>query len=1135
MRYLPADQTAANKTKEFNEICRLHHTRAKYSMKLYRIISIVFALFILHTESPAFRFNSFGREFYTIESKHFKAHYTEGLQQVAERALVIAERLYDTYENKYHIKLPKKTDMLVVNSQFGNGWAIDLINTFLISSNAFDYNLRGTHDWLEDVVAHEYAHIVSISAAHKLPKGIAYLQFGTFSHPNEKNRAEMFHIYPQEVLPPWFFEGIAQYESALHGSDRWDTHRDMIVRTLTLSNKLLSWDHMSVFAGRGDDYEKTYNHGFSLVKYISEQYGHEKIVSILRESGKITRFNFDHSIKAVLGISGRELYREWKQHLETKYDRQLEKIGKQVYGVKLNESGFDNYWPRFSPDEMKVYFISNGESHYSFTSLYSYSFVDTLDDDKRNKQETGKIRGFYSIHDASGSIIYASAKSRASQVPMEQGGIRKLDLYIDTLPPAKKQWNPFKKKTTRQITFKKGLFHASLSPDAKTIACSRHDADRFYVCLLDTSGENLRIAYPDTSDPTQVMTRIFSIDWCSDGRTIAVDYMDQHDRKIGIFDTLSGDFTVVCNTEHDEREPRFSQDGNSLYFSSDRTGIFNVYRYCFETGALQRLTNVSGGAFAPDPSRDETELVYANYDENGYAIYYIDSIVPVEEFEFDPSFMVTRAGKPREPVRLPISAPKNYSFLPRKLFLMPTFLNEEIVTDDNDVFSGKSTFKMGLVFQLLDPFAFADYTGNFLGGYFMVDALKWYRIINFDKGLISPKVDYDLGFFSESNMLPTPVRFNYAQRGITGRDKFYDQTEERLRFLPYNVTPMYGELLVPFYLRRGSMLGGGASSISINPFASLSKTDVTLLLEEEGFTFHYNISKNARIGAFAAMLNNIIEPTMNISPRGHYVKAFYAHNTENLIDDENAFNESLQENYQTYQFHNVRGNVKMGMPLPWSKKHAFYFDIGGEAVEIHQTSGTESSAFPYYFEPVIWWHPGYAYYVQDTLERYDPERSSPGRDFYDTLPYLRGIVAGNMITFGKFSYRFPLWPKTIDKKLAFFYFEHLYGAANFTAAGGWQTFDEIKNATFDDWLYSYGAELRLEGQTFNRYPLALKLRWEHGFNKEIPGFDLSSNEVNRIGGHRVSFSLGFAFDDWGLIEVPDYHRPGSGFAGRHTQ
>jgi hypothetical protein len=65
----------------------------------------------------------------------------------------------------------------------------------------------------------------------------------------------------------------------------------------------------------------------------------------------------------------------------------------------------------------------------------------------------------------------------------------------------------------------------------------------------------------------------------------------------------------------------FSRAGDKLYFSSDRSGIANLYAYDFASGALTQLTNVLGGAFQPDVSPDGKSLVYVGYTSIGFDLY----------------------------------------------------------------------------------------------------------------------------------------------------------------------------------------------------------------------------------------------------------------------------------------------------------------------------------------------------------------------------------------------------------------------------------------------------------------------------------------------------------------------------------
>ena len=54
--------------------------------------------------------------------------------------------------------------------------------------------------------------------------------------------------------------------------------------------------------------------------------------------------------------------------------------------------------------------------------------------------------------------------------------------------------------------------------------------------------------------------------------------------------------------------PAWSPDGRRVFFSSDRTGIFNLFAWDAATDEIAQLTNVLGGAFSPAPSPDGRRL-----------------------------------------------------------------------------------------------------------------------------------------------------------------------------------------------------------------------------------------------------------------------------------------------------------------------------------------------------------------------------------------------------------------------------------------------------------------------------------------------------------------------------------------------
>jgi hypothetical protein len=78
---------------------------------------------------------------------------------------------------------------------------------------------------------------------------------------------------------------------------------------------------------------------------------------------------------------------------------------------------------------------------------------------------------------------------------------------------------------------------------------------------------------------------------------------------------------AVSDVTHDralDRDPAWTADGQWLLFSSDRTGIYNVFAW--RPGELRQVTSVVLGAFEPAPSPDGTQLAVVTYSERGYDV-----------------------------------------------------------------------------------------------------------------------------------------------------------------------------------------------------------------------------------------------------------------------------------------------------------------------------------------------------------------------------------------------------------------------------------------------------------------------------------------------------------------------------------
>jgi len=1077
------------------------------------LIGFLIPLFFFFIQSSQaqddLHYNAYGMKVFTIESQHFRISYTPGLEDAAKEAGDQLEKLYVFYSGIYNVKLPSKTEVLIIEGEEPNGFAFSNLNMIVLWSTDIDMNLRGTREWLRGVASHEFAHIVSIWTSLKFPPQVSGIEFGYFSYVNSQNRLELIHEMPSEILPYWFVEGIAQYEDSKFGTETWDTHRDMLLRSLTLSNKLLSWDHMYAQTGnRGDDYEKVYNQGFSMIAYIADHYGYEKIVSILRESSLIYRLGFDGAIKAVLGISGRQLYNNWKDSLELSYKAQIKKIGPQVYGKQINKEGFDNYWPKFSPDNKKIYFLSSGDGDYASVSkcMYSYLLADTTEKEKIKIEKA--INGFYSIHAQSGMIAFTSRASAKSSLPSSQGGDRVFDVFIDSLPPQKKKFELFPRKKKHQVTEKKSVFSAVFSPSGNMLACAKRQRDHFYLALVDTSGKNFREVYPLSSGSNSVVKYIFSLDWSPDGRHIAMSFRDSTNRKIGIYDTLTRKFTVLSNTKHDDRDPRYSTNGKTLYFSSDRTGIFNIYRYNLQTQAIQRLTNVSGSAFAPDISVDEKKLTYAGYNENGYGIYLMDTVKALDEFPGDSFYTQNSDTLPHSKITASFSPSRPYSRIPNKLMFTPMLITEEILSKTNDPFKGISAFEAGVIADWFDIRGLlGNGGGTDLRAYMLLEPQKLFSLINLDKGFFSPDVNYDMGFYGTTKLLPLTLSMDYTQRGLCGTDFFWDESAKKEQVIDYGITLKDIDAIISHSLTDGINLSG---IISYNWY------DVYMnLMDLYGYDLPYTLEQGGRLGALLTFYAPMMDSKSLISPKGIYAKLQYDFQNLFLMNDDQSFKTdssgNYTENYDNYLTQKLSISLKTGMPAPWYDKHDLYLEFSGISLTTNQEmldrisgkSTANERIVPSYYQPMEWL-PGYAYYYQYTAKKVDG---------IDTTKSTRdtAVIGGNDVAMVLASYRFPLWPKSLDTKIWFLYFDRIYGAVNFASAAGWQSISDIRHFNKADWLSSAGAELRLEAVSFSYLPLAVKFRWDRGLNRKAP-----------IGGDRFTLGIGFSFDNWEYINQPDY-------------
>jgi hypothetical protein len=547
----------------------------------------------------SFAWNQSEIEWRTIKTAHFEIHYHPGAEWSARQTAVIAEEIFGPitrfygYETKtVHINI---TDIEDVSS----GATFYYIDRIDISAEDLDFHLRGSADWLRNVITHEFTHMVSIQRAMKLPMIVPSVYFQVISFERER-RPDVLTGYPDflasvpiyagEIVPNWFAEGTAQYQCGLARNDFWDSHRDMLLRTASLNRSLLTLDELGVFGKNSLQSEMVYNQGFSMVCFIAEQYGADKLVDLMRSLSRLYRMGFNGACKDVLGISSKELYRRWRESIDRRYAAQAALIEETALpGERIAGEGFMNLFPVRNGDTGDLFYLSNRGRDYSGLELVRRTANGKI------SRISDKVRSRFSISPDGKALCYTRRTKK------NRYGYKLNDLFIYDLA----------EKKERRLTKSLRATDPAWSPDGTCIACvvNRDGSER--IALVDR----------DTGDHRYLTELVhgrqyLGLSWGSSGLLAA--RFDGTSRDIVLVDPETGTLKPLVDTPADERDPCWTEDGDGFLYASDRTGIFNIYFHRIDDDTDYRVSNVTGGAMQPAISGGE--CVFSAYWADGYEI-----------------------------------------------------------------------------------------------------------------------------------------------------------------------------------------------------------------------------------------------------------------------------------------------------------------------------------------------------------------------------------------------------------------------------------------------------------------------------------------------------------------------------------
>ncbi len=557
-----------------------------------------------------------------IQTRYYTIVYEPSGEYVAGEIARFCDDIYEKLMSRYKAFNgdPRVTCIVTDEADFANGYAQYFQNTITIYATTMDFELRGQSNWLRNVFVHEMTHMIALKQAAKGPINFIMLGAGKYDeNPDFDISLALYHL----SQPAWFSEGTAQVGAESFGAERWDTHRDMLLRSAWYDSSLLDLDDMSVLSGKkGMDAELVYNQGYSLSRYIKETYGYDKLV---RLNNVWTWTDFNTTVEKVLGIKASRLYADWRASLDRTYGDFRARVFTE--GEKVADEGTTDYRPVVSPDGRYLVWLSNRGRDYAITDLM---LRDISTGKTRKITERVDSRASWS-HD-SGKLVYAKRPSPGSLY---------YDIFIYDVQSGVEE------RVSKNLRSRDPAF----SPGDSLIVFVRNEGGNNAIGIINVDGTGQRYISA-TRDGTQFYTPSFSPDG---SRVLFSLFRQDRDRDIATVnagcrsyrygwdraDSTSGfsdstafacdsEFRVLLGSRHDERDPRFLPDGSGIVYSSDRTGVFNLYLLDFSTGRTRRVTDTVGGAFCPSPGPNQS-IWYAGYRSGDFSIYRLDEPAPLED------------------------------------------------------------------------------------------------------------------------------------------------------------------------------------------------------------------------------------------------------------------------------------------------------------------------------------------------------------------------------------------------------------------------------------------------------------------------------------------------------------------------
>ena len=578
----------------------------------------------------------------TVTSGDFTVYYPEGHEAFARRVLSQGPEVHRDITGYLGYRPPRLPLVLNPGTDIFNGFFSIFPNRLSLFETPM-YSLRGfgssTSDLVDLVFTHEYTHYTHITT-----------NFGLY-HAATRLFGQGIGIL-NLLSPTWFVEGITTNTETLFTDGGRGRSPDFLGEMRSFTDRGGLWDLASAgtYGAYSPPGSRFYLAGYHMVEYLNRSHGADTFARISRFQGRHPLGFASGAFRKATKESPDTFYRDFLADFNARADS----VRAAAHATGLPEGkilkaedidGFDSH-----------FWIPDGHIRAVRTGYGLPNAVVEIDPATGATLRELRVGNIYNMAQLrplpDGRLLY----SQPFMHPLGETDLDITDLVV---------FDPVTGKRSR-LTRNAHTFSASASSNGERIAAVARNGMWNDLLLMDGDGKNLHTLVSRAGLFWDLPA------WSPDGRTVAAILKEGGDNAIALVDVQSGEIrTIYAPARFGFSAPSYSPDGAWMVFTSDRSGVWNVYARDMNSGKTFRLTAVSYDVEEPRVSPDGRTLSFLSLSRGVKQIRtlpFTPEAGIAEEFvpggPWTPSAPPDEAGKIAESRGIPLSAYVPYLHIP---------------------------------------------------------------------------------------------------------------------------------------------------------------------------------------------------------------------------------------------------------------------------------------------------------------------------------------------------------------------------------------------------------------------------------------------------------------------------------------